>query len=203
VIARASALAAGTGALAVAWLPWAWLSGAWNVHGSLAGHMLQHLVVMNGAALLFAVALRPQVRGVLAAATVLQIVLLWGWHVPPVYEAASHAPVLAILMQASLLAAGFLFWSALLAHPVERSWQTILSALVTAKAFCLFGAVLCFARRPLYALHGEHGGWGLSAMDDQQLAGLLMMASCAVVYVVAAVALFVRWMNRMGRMAHA
>ena len=94
-------------------------------------------------------------------------------------------------MQASLLAVAFLFWCAVLAHPVEKSWQTILAALVTAKAFCLFGAVLCFARRPLY----------MSDVDDQQLAGLLMMASCAVVYVVAAVALFVRWMNDMGRTA--
>jgi putative membrane protein len=100
-------------------------------HGTLAGHMLQHLVVMNGAALLLAIVLRPKWRGTLAVSTVLQI------------------------------------------------------------------ALLCFARRPLYAAHGDPGG--LSALDDQQLAGLLMMASCAVVYVVAAVVLFVRWMNAIGK----
>ena len=166
-------------------------------HGTLAGHMLLHLVVMNGAALLFAAALRPKLRGMLAASTVLQIVLLWGWHIPSVYAAASHDTALSVAMQASLLAVGFLFWSSVLAHPVGKSWQTILAALVTAKAFCLFGAVLCFARRPLYAAHGDAGG-GLSPLDDQQLAGLLMMASCAVVYVVAAVVLFQRWMNQMG-----
>mgnify|MGYP000302156847 CR=1 FL=1 len=172
-------------------------------HGTLAGHMLLHLVVMNGAALLFAAALRPKLRGMLAASTVLQIVLLWGWHIPSVYAAASHDTALSVAMQASLLAVAFLFWSSMLAHPVGKSWQTILAALVTAKAFCLFGAVLCFARRPLYAAHIDLGGgpgtWVLSALDDQQLAGLLMMASCAVVYVVAAVALFLRWMNQMGR----
>lgn len=194
MIAKASALAAGVATLAVAWGPW-----DLSAHGALAGHMLQHLVVMNGAALLFAVALRPKIRGTLAVSTVLQIVLLWGWHVPPVYDAANRALVLALLMQASLLAVSFLFWCAVLAHPVEKSWQTILAALVTAKAFCLFGAVLCFARRPLYPGHGDHGAWGLSALDDQQLAGLLMMASCAIVYVVAAVALFLRWMSHMGR----
>jgi putative membrane protein len=201
MIAKAGALAAGVAVLAVAWSPWL---------GGLAGHMLQHLLMMNGAALLFALVLRPQLRGIrgmLAVATVLQIVLLWGWHLPPIYEAADHTIVLAILMQASLLAAGLLFWAAMLAHPVEKSWQTILAALVTAKAVCLFGAVLCFARRPLYMAHGEPGGWGpfggLSALDDQQLAGLMMMASCAVVYVAAAVALFVRWMSQMGRPADA
>jgi putative membrane protein len=134
---------------------------------------------------------------------VLQVVLLWGWHLPTVYAAAEHAIVLQLLMQASLLAVALLFWSAMLAHPVEKSWQSILAALVSGKAVCLFGAVLCFARRPLYPAHGELNVWGLSALDDQQLAGLMMMASCAVVYVTAAVALFVRWMNRMGRPANA
>jgi putative membrane protein len=167
-------------------------------HGTLAGHMLLHLVVMNGAALLLAIVLRPKWRSTLAVSTVLQVALLWGWHVPSVYTATSHSLVLTLSMHASLLAVSFLFWSAVVAHPVGKSWQTILAALVTAKAFCLFGAVLCFARRPLYVVHGDPA-FGLSALDDQQLAGLLMMASCAVVYVVAAVALFLRWMNQMGR----
>jgi putative membrane protein len=171
-------------ALLAAWVPW-----SSSAHGTLAGHMLQHLVVMNGAALLLAVAMRPRLKNMLAASTVLQIVLLWGWHLPPVYASAHHDLLLTMLMQASLLAVSFLFWSAVLAHGMEKSWQSILAALVTAKAFCLFGAVLCFARRPFY----------MTDIDDQQLAGLLMMASCAVVYVVAAVLLFLRWMNDMGR----
>jgi putative membrane protein len=197
MIGMASFVAAGVAALLLAWSPALGIWGTWNAHG-MAGHMLQHLVVMNVAALMFAVALRPNLRGMLAISTVLQIALLWGWHVPSVHAAASHEIVLTLLMQASLLALAFLFWSAVLAHPVEKSWQTILATLVTAKASCLFGAVLCFARHPLYPMHGDPG-WGLSALDDQQLAGLLMMASCAVVYVVAAVALFLRWMGQMGR----
>jgi putative membrane protein len=198
VIGRIGLVTAGVAALAVAWLP-----SPWNVHGTLAGHMLQHLVVMNIAALLFAVACRPRVRGMLMAASLLQIALLWGWHVPPVHAAASHSLLLMALMQASLLAIAFLFWSALLAHPVEKSWQAILAGLITAKAFCLFGAVLCFARHPLYSAHADHGAGHLSPMDDQQLAGLLMMASCAVVYVAAAVVLFVRWINQMSLTANA
>lgn len=178
--------------LTAAWGPW------WELwwHGALAGHMLQHLMVMNGGALLFAAALRPRRQGLLALSTVMQIALLWGWHVPPVYEAAAQSPLLAWSMQVSLLSVAFLFWGAVLAHPVEKSWQAILAALVTAKAMCLFGAILCFARLPIHALHGDHGG-AASALDDQQLAGLFMMASCAVVYVVAAVVLFLRWMGHL------
>ena len=192
-MARMAILATALAALVAALGPWS------PLHGTLAGHMLQHLVVMNLAALLLAVALRPRLRGVLALSTVLQIVLLWGWHVPPVFEADSHGLVLPLLMQGSLLAVAFLFWGAVLAHPVDKSWQTIFAALVTAKAFCMFGAILCFSRRPLYPLHGAHLAPDLSALDDQQLAGLLMISSCALVYVVGAVALFLRWMNKADR----
>jgi len=161
--------------------------------------MLQHLVIMNIAALLFALALRPRLRGMLALSTVLQIVFLWGWHLPPVFQAASHGLVLPLLMQGNLLVIAFVFWGAVLAHPVEKSWQTIFAALVTAKAFCLFGAVLCFSRRLLYPVHGTHLAPDVSALDDQQLAGLLMISSCAVVYVTAATALFLRWLNNADR----
>ena len=190
---RMAILATALAALVAAWGPWS------PLNGTLAGHMLQHLVVMNLAALLLAAALRPRLRGVLALSTVLQIILLWGWHVPPVFEAASHGLALPLLMQGSLLAVAFLFWGAVLAHPVEKSWQTIFAALVTAKAFCMFGAILCFSRRLLYPLHGAPLAPDLSALDDQQLAGLLMISSCALVYVAAAVALFLRWMNKAGR----
>jgi putative membrane protein len=175
-------------------------AGPWAIlHGTLAGHMLQHLVVMNIAALLFALALRPGLRGSLAASTVLQIVLLWGWHVPPVFEVVRHHPVAELAMQGSLLAVAFVFWGAVLAHPVDKAWQTILATLVTAKAFCMFGAILCFSRRLLYPAHGSPDVAGLSALDDQQLAGLFMVASCTVVYVAAAVALFLRWLDHVER----
>lgn len=193
-MAKAGCLAGGVAALAVAWGPLASVA-----HGTLAGHMLQHLVVMNLAALLFAVALRPPLRGLLAVSTALQVVLLWGWHVPVAYDAARHDLILMLLMQGSLLAVSFLFWGAVLAHPVATSWQTIFAALVTAKAFCLFGALLCFSRRVLYPAHGDHGLSEWSSLDDQQLAGLLMMASCALVYVAAAVTLFMRWIDQAGR----
>lgn len=195
-------------ALGVAWSPLLDHHGhaghSLAAHG-LAAHMLQHLVVMNVAALLAAKALRLELRGWLAAPTILQAVLLWGWHLPLVFGAARHDLPLFALMQASLFGAAFLFWTAMLGHPVAKTWQAILAALVTAKAFCLFGAILCFSRRPLYPTHGERlggdglGSWGLSPLDDQQLAGLLMVASCAIVYVTAAVTLFVRWLGDVER----
>lgn len=194
--AKATLLAGGLAALASAWGPWTVAT-----HATLSGHMMQHLVVMNIAALLFAAALRPPLRGLLAVSTVVQILLLWGWHVPSVFDVARHDLLFEFLMQGSLFAVAFVFWGAVLAHPVGKSWQTIFALLVTAKAFCLFGALLSFSRRLLYVAHGDHGAPEFTALDDQQLAGLFMMASCALVYVSAAVILFVRWMGQGGRSA--
>lgn len=185
---RPGLVGGGALALALAWGPWSW------THTGLAGHMLQHFVVMNVAAPLFAAALRLRVPSVLAIATGLQVALLWGWHLPVLFDAARHDLVLAALMQVSLFVVSLLFWSAVITHPRDKSWQTIFALLITAKALCLFGAILCFARGTLYAGHGEAVA---SALDDQQLAGLLMMASCALIYVAASIILFVRWMASM------
>lgn len=168
---------------------------------SLAAHMLQHLIVMNVAALLFAVAmpLRPSGRRVVVLATGAQVVALAIWHVPDLYRAAHHDLLLQIAMQASLGAIGLLFWCAILAHARTSAWLTIAGLLITAKVFCLLGGLLAFSRRAVYAVHGHPQSWGppswgLSALEDQQLAGLVMMASCAVVYVAAAIVVFARWL---------
>ena len=65
-MARMAILATALAALVAAWGPWS------PLQGTLAGHMLQHLVAMNVAALLLAVALRPKLQGMLALSTVLQ-----------------------------------------------------------------------------------------------------------------------------------
>ena len=73
-------------------------------------------------------------------------------------------------------------------------WHRIFALLITAKLFCLLGAAFVFSRRTLYPAFGNPEAWGLTALEDQQLAGLLMVSSCALIYVAAAIALFARWL---------
>ena len=57
----------------------------------------------------------------------------------------------------------------------------------------LLGALITFAARPLYAPHWlTTQDWGLSPLDDQQLAGLIMWAPGSLVYLFAAVAILYR-----------
>jgi len=51
----------------------------------------------------------------------------------------------------------------------------------------LLGALITFAGAPLYAPHAVSTlAWGLTPLEDQQLAGLIMWAPAAVFYLAAA-----------------
>ena len=75
----------------------------------------------------------------------------------------------------------------------QRVWRPIFALLATAKEiFCLLGAVSTFSRRTLCpgALGTEV--WGLSAVKIDGLQ--LMISSCTLVYVAAAIVNFCRWL---------
>ena len=58
----------------------------------------------------------------------------------------------------------------------------------------LLGALITFAGQPLYAPHFfTTEPWGLSALEDQQVAGLIMWAPSAGLYLAAALAIAGRW----------
>jgi cytochrome c oxidase assembly factor CtaG len=58
----------------------------------------------------------------------------------------------------------------------------------------LLGALLTFANAPLYRYHAT-GAWGLSPLEDQQLAGLIMWVPAGIIHLLALSALFVGWMS--------
>lgn len=167
----------------------------------LADHMAIHILSMNLLAPLAALAWRNSVadhRGrtiPLAAATFLQIALLWGWHTPAALEAALADPALHLTMQVSLLASALWFWAGVFDATGARRWRALFALLVTGKLFCLLGVLMVFAPRALYTLaasghdHGAAGG----GLEDQQLAGLLMITACPLTFVLTGVVIAARW----------
>jgi putative membrane protein len=99
---------------------------------------------------------------------------LWFWHAPIAY-AATFAPdgIAYWAMHATLLGSATWLWAALLRGRPEGA---ALAGLVTAIQMGVLGALLTFAPRALYAAHadGVTLPWGLTALEDQQLGGLLM-----------------------------
>ena len=121
------------------------------------------------------------------------------WHLPAVHHWALEYASLHIVMHVTFLGSGLLFWSAVL-EPVGRRrldyGRAILFVFVTALVTGLPGALLSFARQPIYAdLAAEIRPWGLSPLEDQQLAGLLMWIPMDLLLFGVAGALFVAWLN--------
>lgn len=161
--------------------------------GPAAAAMAVHILLMNllaPAVALWCTGFRA-VHG-LVAATIVQLLLLWGWHAPPSLAAAMEWPSLHLAMGLSLTLAAVWFWLAVVTAAASRPWRAIASLLITSKVFCLLGVLLTFAPRSLYAPMGHHHG--TDPLADQQLAGLLMLLACPLSYLVAAVVVASRWL---------
>jgi putative membrane protein len=71
-----------------------------------------------------------------------------------------------------------------------------------AAAAGIFAAVLTFARSPWYVQHfSRTAAWGLTPLEDQQLAGLIMWIPSGLAYLAAASYCFIRWLDADGRTA--
>lgn len=126
---------------------------------------------------------------------------LWIWHAPVLFDAAVEREWLHTLEHASFFGTGVLFWRALLA---ARSGAGLGAALAAAFATLmhggLLGGLITMAPRPLYGSYlGRTELWGLTALGDQQLAGLLMWVPMGVVYFGACLALAARLIVQSGR----
>ncbi len=148
-----------------------------------------------------AVALRSLVHALTSpgAAFVLSFVALWFWHMPAPYQAALRSPGLHALEHVSFLGTAVLFWWTV-ASPVGRpraSEATGIAMIVgTLMHSGALGALLMFARAPWYPAHDAGArAWGMTPMEDQQLAGLIMWIPAGAVYVGASAWLFVKWMR--------
>ncbi|HJX87338.1 MAG TPA: cytochrome c oxidase assembly protein, partial [Gemmatimonadales bacterium] len=71
----------------------------------------------------------------------------------------------------------------------------VLSLFLTGLYTGALGALITFAGTPWYPAYRSTAAWGLSPLEDQQLAGLVMWMPGGVAYLVAALALTARWLT--------
>lgn len=162
--------------------------------GPFSAHMAVHITAMNVVAPLFALAIVAATRRraiatqAFWAVAILQIAILWVWHLPAAQQFSGRGLAGPLSTHGSLLLAAFAFWTCLLRLEGAQRWHGILGLLVTGKFSCLLAALLVFAPRPLYA-PSHHASLSL---EDQQLAGLLMITACPLSYVVAGIVMTVQ-----------
>jgi putative membrane protein len=129
-----------------------------------------------------------------AVAFGLHSLALWLWHVPPLYDAALRSRGIHVLEHLTFLTTAVLFWWAVL-HTARRSHGlSILYLFGLALESTLLGALLTFSSAPWYATHlASAPAWGLTPLEDQQFAGLIMWVPGGGVYLAAALGLFAAW----------
>lgn len=162
---------------------------------------VHHVLLVAAAAPLIAWAGPLRRVGPLGLATAVQAAVLWGWHAPAAYGAALSHDGVYWLMQISLLATAVWFWAGVRAASLPSAVGHLLVAMV---AMGLLGALLTFAGQAIYAPHlATTQAWGLTPLEDQQTAGLIMWAPAAAAYLAAALLVLGRWIGTEQPVMHA
>lgn len=191
-----------SGMAAVAVLAIAFVSPLCALSSALfAARTVHHVLLVAVAAPLIAFALPRRAVGPLALATLVQSLVFWVWHAPVAYETALSSTVAYWLMQTSVLGTATWFWMAVRKAGIAAAVIALLAAMV---AMGLLGALLTFSPEEVYAPHTQTTqAWGLTPLEDQQTAGLIMWAPAAAVYLAAALLVLGRWIgpDRAGRRA--
>jgi cytochrome c oxidase assembly factor CtaG len=187
---------------------------------SFAAHMLEHELLMLVAAPLLVLgrpigvalwalphrvrlALRDMSRNrsfhglwrtlsALGSATALQLIALWAWHVPALFDLALRSERWHIAQHLSFLVTALLFWHALVRQP--RAGAAVSSLFVTALLSGALGGLMAVSASPWYAGYAALGmtPYGLTPAEDQQLAGLLMWIPGGALHAVVALVLLRR-----------
>ncbi len=179
-----------------------------------AMHMVQHVLLLDVVPVLVMLSLtkvlmRPVTRrlqrleeaaGLLAhpaGAVLVYVVVMWVWHIPALYDAALQQAVVHVFEHVCLLSAGLLYWWHLLSPIRSRMspgpFGPVVYMLVAKLLVGFLGIALTFAPNALYDFYVDAPRvWGLSATDDQSLAGAIMAIEQSVVMGIALAFLFIR-----------
>jgi cytochrome c oxidase assembly factor CtaG len=186
-----------------------------------SAHMVQHVLLGDVAPLLILLGLsrvimRPATRrlnglerrlGPLASPAtgiVAWLGLMYIWHIPALYEAAVENPAIHLLEHVSFFAAGVALWWPLIQPVPMRRRLTGLQPVAyigAAKAgLAALGIFLTWSTTAIYPYYeGTPRIWGLNPVEDQNVAGVIMMVEQSVTLVLVLVALFVRMLAQSER----
>jgi cytochrome c oxidase assembly factor CtaG len=138
-------------------------------------------------------------------AWMLNVLALWAWHVPRFYQVALENEALHMLEHFSFVSTSLLFWWAIV-HPAARLGRGdpgILALFTMALQGGLLGALITFAPTPWYVVYDSTTQpWGLSPLEDQQLAGAIMWIPVGTIYMLSALILFILRLTHIERMAN-
>ena len=180
-----------------------------GLHYLLTAHLLQNVILAEWAPLFAVLGVSAPMAAALARRSAWRVAThpavtlpLWladyfFWHIPLVYDAAlRHQSWLIHVEHACYFATGILMWWPLL-QDVPRRLESGVRAAYAFAAFVLaapLGLLFALLPKPAYAFYvaARPRVWGLSALADQEIAGVTMASEQAVVLFV----VFCYWFRR-------
>jgi putative membrane protein len=135
---------------------------------------------------------------------------IWLWHIPTLYQRTLTSELVHALQHLSFFGTALLFWWTIIhAHaPGGRAravsfGTAVLLLFGTALHSGALGALLTFSRTLWYPAYSfSAASWGMTPMEDQQLAGLVMWIPATFAYLVAALILFASWLRASEERVH-
>jgi len=137
-----------------------------------------------------------------ATVFVLHGLALWIWHLPSLYQATLDDDLIHALQHLSFFLSAALFWWALIHGRFGRLGYgaAVVYVFATSMHSGILGALLTFAPRLWYPIYqARTSRWGLSPLEDQQLAGLIMWIPAGVVFIFLGLGLFAAWLGEAER----
>jgi putative membrane protein len=123
--------------------------------------------------------------------------VVWLWHAPLLFEAALHSNAIHTLQHVSFLGSALLFWWAVLGDGSFRPQRglSMLYIFTTMAHTGALGALLTWSGVVWYPSYiGAGEGFGIDALEDQQLGGLIMWVPGGLAYLIAGLALASKWL---------
>jgi putative membrane protein len=129
----------------------------------------------------------------------LNVVVLFAWHLPGPYTLALRYDMVHGCEHACFLGVSLLFWWILLDPAGQRRLghgAAVLFVFTMGLPMGILGALLTFAPTLWYPGQEVNSAlWGLTPLEDQQLAGLLMWVPSGIVYLLLALGLMAAWLR--------
>ena len=167
-----------------------------------AAHMVQHLLLITVAAPLSVLAGAKVRLSPIVGWTVFVGVFLF-WHWPAAFQWAAKYPLTELLELASIFAAAVVFWSNVFQSGRLNDGARALMVMTAAIVTDLPGVVMLFAPHAICIMPQENAArFGLTPLQDQQIAGLLMWVPANLVFFGISTFLFARWMGMSERPAN-
>jgi putative membrane protein len=132
----------------------------------------------------------------------LHALALWVWHLPALYESALAHESVHILQHLCFFGTAALFWWGIAHGRYGRAGYgaAVVYVFATALHGGLLGALLTLSPRLWYASYAVAHSSGLTPLEDQQLAGLLMWVPAGLIFIVGGLVLFAAWLRQSDRL---